>query len=242
MHRLSVILKQVEIGNQKVKTKFNKMEKRIIIFSGHYGSGKTNIAVNFATNLKQGGNKVAVADLDIVNPYFRTKDSLDLFEREGIRLICSEYANSNVDIPALPQDIYAVTDDTSYTMIVDVGGDDRGALALGRLTPKILQENNYDMLLIVNKFRPLTPNATSTIEVAREIERACKINFTGIINNSNLGELTTAEDVLESTAYANEISSLMKIPVKYTTVKASLFDSLNGKIEKLYPLTLQKKI
>ncbi len=218
------------------------MKKRIIIFSGHYGSGKTNIAVNFATNLKKSCDKVAVADLDIVNPYFRTKDSLDLFEKEGIRLICSEYANSNVDIPALPQDMYAVTDDRSYKVIVDVGGDDRGALALGRLTPKILEENDYDMLLIVNKFRPLTPDANSTIEVAREIERACKINFTGIINNSNLGNLTEIEDVLDSISYADEISRIMKIPVKYTTVKADLLDSLSGKIENLYPLNLQKKI
>lgn len=218
------------------------MKKRIIIFSGHYGSGKTNIAVNFATSLKKRGDKVAVADLDIVNPYFRTKDSLDLFEKEGIRLICSDYANSNVDIPALPQDIYAVTDDRSYKMIVDVGGDDRGALALGRLTPKILEENDYDMLLIVNMFRPLTPDATQTVEVAREIERACKINFTGIVNNSNLGNLTEESDVLSSLSYAEEISRLMGIPVKYTTVKEDLFDKLNGKIENLYPLKLQKKI
>ena len=218
------------------------MKKRIIIFSGHYGSGKTNIAVNFATSLKKRGDKVAVADLDIVNPYFRTKDSLDLFEKEGIRLICSNYANSNVDIPALPQDIYAVTDDRSYKMIVDVGGDDRGALALGRLTPKILEENDYDMLLIVNTYRPLTPDAIQTVEVAREIERACKINFTGIINNSNLGNLTEESDVLSSLSYAEEISRLMGIPVKYTTVKEDLFDKLNGKIENLYPLKLQKKI
>ena len=218
------------------------MDKRIIIFSGHYGSGKTNIAVNFATDLKKRHDKVAVADLDIVNPYFRTKDSLDLFEREGIRLICSEYANSNVDIPALPQDIYAVTDDTSYKMVVDVGGDDRGALALGRLTPKIIAENDYEMLLVINCYRPLTPNASSTVEVAREIESACKIKFTGIVNNSNLGDLTCEEDVLSSLSYALEISSLMKIPVKYTTVKSDLYNSLSGKIENLYPLNLQKKI
>ena len=218
------------------------MNKRIIIFSGHYGSGKTNIAVNFAIDLKKRHDKVAVADLDIVNPYFRTKDSLDLFEREGIRLICSEYANSNVDIPALPQDIYAVTDDTSYKMVVDVGGDDRGALALGRLTPKITAENDYEMLLVINCYRPLTPNASSTVEVAREIESACKIKFTGIVNNSNLGDLTCEEDVLSSLSYAQEISSLMKIPVKYTTVKSDLYNSLSGKIENLYPLNLQKKI
>ena len=218
------------------------MNKRIIIFSGHYGSGKTNIAVNFAIDLKKRHDKVAVADLDIVNPYFRTKDSLDLFNKEGIRLICSKYANSNVDIPALPQDIYAVTDDTSYKMVVDVGGDDRGALALGRLTPKITAENDYEMLLVINCYRPLTPDASSTVEVAREIETACKIKFTGIVNNSNLGNLTSEEDVLSSLSYAQEISSLMKIPVKYTTVKSDLYKSLSGKIENLYPLNLQKKI
>lgn len=218
------------------------MEKRIIIFSGHYGSGKTNIAVNFATDIKRKGNKVAVADLDIVNPYFRTKDSIELFNSEGIRLICSQYANSNVDIPALPQDIYAVTDDRSYKMVVDVGGDDRGALALGRLTPKILEENDYEMLFIVNMFRPLTPDALSTVEVAREIETACKIRFTGIINNSNLGELTSVDDVLSSVSYANQISKLMGIPVKYTTVKKELYETLKGKIDNLYSLNLQRKI
>lgn len=218
------------------------MEKRIIILSGHYGSGKTNVAVNFAIDLKKGGNKVAIADLDIVNPYFRTKDSIEDFNNLGVRLISSKYAGSNVDIPALPQDIYAITDDSTYKMVVDVGGDDRGALALGRLTPKILEEGDYDMLLVINRFRPLTPDAVSTIEVAKEIETACKIKFTGIINNSNLGELTTAEDVLNSKSYADEISSLLKIPVKYTTVKTELYEELKDKIENLYPLNLQKKI
>lgn len=218
------------------------MNKRITILSGHYGSGKTNVAVNFAIDLKKGGHKVAVSDLDIVNPYFRTKDSIEDFNRLGIRLISSEYAGSNVDIPALPQDIYAITDDKSYKMIVDVGGDDRGALALGRLTPKILEENDYDMLLVINCYRPLTPDAKSTAEVASEIETACKIKFTAIVNNSNLGELTTAEDVLNSLSYAQSVSKELNLPIKYTTVNSVLYESLKGKIENLYPLNLQKKI
>lgn len=216
--------------------------KRITIISGHYGSGKTNFAVNFAFNLKKDYDKVAVADLDIVNPYFRTKDSIEDFNSRNIRLISSEYAGSNVDIPALPQEMYAITDDQSYKMIVDVGGDDRGALALGRLTPKILEENDYDMLLVVNCYRPLTPNVSSTIEVAREIETACKIKFTGVINNSNLGELTTSEDVLDSINYAEDVAKALNVKVKYTTVKQSLYGELKEKIENLYPMTLQKKI
>ena len=130
--------------------------KRVTLLSGHYGSGKTNIAVNLAFAMKKQFDKVSIADIDIVNPYFRTKDSIDELTKAGIRLICSPYANSNLDIPALPQDIYSITDDRSAMAIVDIGGDDRGALALGRWAPGILEENDYEMLLVVNRFRPLT--------------------------------------------------------------------------------------
>lgn len=215
--------------------------KRLTLLCGHYGSGKTNIAVNMALDLKRQYENVAVADLDIVNPYFRTKDSLEEFEKAGVDLIVSEYANSNLDIPALPQQIYRLTDDLSLKAIVDVGGDDRGALALGRLAPKIKEENNYDMLLVINKFRPLTPDAQSTIEVMREIEFAGGIKFTGIINNSNLGEETTAEDVLSSQEYANEVSSLSALPVLLTTVHKKLYNNLVGQIDNLFEMELQKK-
>lgn len=216
--------------------------KRITILSGHYGSGKTNVAVNLAVALKGTKEKVALADLDIVNPYFRSKDSLEELNKNEIRFICSEYANSNVDIPALPQDMYAVTDDKSMTVVVDVGGDDRGALALGRLTPEILKENDYEMLLVVNEFRPLTPDVASTLEVAREIETACKIKFTGVINNSNLGELTTADDVLNSLDYANGVAKSLGVKVKATTVDSRLYLELKDKINNLFALKLQKKI
>ena len=104
--------------------------KRITVFSGHYGSGKTNVAISVALDAAKAGKSVTVADLDIVNPYFRTKDSAKELEAAGIELICSDYANTNVDIPALPQSMYAITDDRSRSVIVDLGGDDRGALAL----------------------------------------------------------------------------------------------------------------
>ena len=160
--------------------------KRLTLLCGHYGSGKTNIAVNMAMDLRRRCDRVAVADLDIVNPYFRTKDSDADFRDAGIRLICSEFANSNVDLPAMPQDLYAITDDKGMSVILDIGGDDRGALALGRIAPAVLAENDYDMLLVINGRRPLTPDAASTAEVLHEIEAACGIPFTGIINNTNL--------------------------------------------------------
>ena len=120
---------------------------RITILCGHYGSGKTNVALNLAYRLKEQNSRVAIADLDIVNPYFRTKDSSNILCDLGIRLICSEYANSNVDIPALPQDMYVITEDKNLNVIVDVGGDDRGALALGRIKKAIIDENNFSMLI-----------------------------------------------------------------------------------------------
>ena len=216
--------------------------KRITLLCGHYGSGKTNVAVNMAFDLKKQFDKVALADLDIVNPYFRAKDSQKELITAGIRFIGSEYANSNVDIPALPQDMYAITDDRSMTAVMDIGGDDRGALALGRYTPAILEENNYEMLLVINGYRPLTRDADSTLEIIREIEAAGGIPFTAIINNSNLGEETDAETVLSSLAYAEEISAATGLPIKMTTVRAELYEELKDRIPNLFPLTLQYKI
>ena len=213
--------------------------KRITLFAGHYGSGKTNIAVNYAIKIKEAGNNVKLADLDIVNPYYRAKDSEDLLEKKGIELISSRYANSNVDFPAIPPQMYSVVDDKETHFVMDIGGDDRGALALGRYAPEILKEGNYEMYFVINKFRPLTPDAESTVEVMREVESAGGIAFTAIVNNSNLGNETTAEDVLSSVSYAEEISRLTGIPVKMTAVKNELFNELSGKIENLLPLNLQ---
>lgn len=207
---------------------------------GHYGSGKTNIALNLAAEYKKTRERVAIADLDIVNPYFRTKDSLDFLEEQGIRLIVSEYANTNIDIPALPQDMYAVTDDKGLTCVLDIGGDDRGALVLGRLRPEILRENDYENLLVINRYRPLTADAASTVEVMREIEEASGIPFTGIINNSNIGVETTAEAVLASLPYAEEVSKLTGLPIRMTTVRDDIAKGLAGKVEGLFPLKLQK--
>ena len=124
--------------------------KRITILCGHYGSGKTNVAVNMAYDLKAQHDKVLIADLDIVNPYFRTKDSKADLEERGITLISSEYAGTNVDIPAMPQQMYAIIDNRESKAIIDVGGDDRGALALGRIMPSIMEENDYEMLFVFN--------------------------------------------------------------------------------------------
>ena len=218
------------------------INKRVLLLCGHYGSGKTNIAVNLVQAIKREYATVTLADLDIVNPYFRSKDSATELEEAGIRLICSNYANSNVDIPALPSDLYALTDDRRMRAVIDIGGDDRGALVLGRLAPSILEENDYEMLMVINCYRPLTRDAASTIEVMREIEYAGGIRFTALVNNSNLGAETTADDVLASVRYANEVAAMSGLPVVMTTADEKLQNELQDKIPNLFPLKLQKKI
>ena len=216
--------------------------KRIVLLSGHYGSGKTNIAVNLALRLRERYPRVAIADVDVVNPYFRARDSQGELEDAGVRVICSAYAGSNVDLPALPQDMYAITDDRSLSAVIDVGGDDRGALALGRWRSAILAEDNYEMLLVVNRFRPLTRDAESTVEVMREIEAAARMRFTAVVNNSNLGDETTPEHVLGSADYIRSVCAQTGLPLKFTSVHAALFPALEGKIDNLFPLKLQWKI
>ncbi len=213
--------------------------KRLTILCGHYGSGKTNIAVNIATALRRTHDRVTVADLDIVNPYFRSKDSMADLTAAGIRLICSAYANSNVDIPALPQEMYALTDDRSMHAVLDIGGDDRGALVLGRLAPAILAEGNYEMLMVINRYRPLTRDVASTMEVLREIEAAGGIPFTGLVHNSNLGAETTAADVLDSRAYAEAVSLASGLPVVMTAVRQELYAAVRDEVPYPFPLDLQ---
>ena len=216
--------------------------KRLTLFAGHYGSGKTNIAVNYALLLAKEGKKVCIADLDIVNPYFRTKDSERELEENGITLICSQYANSNVDLPAIPAESYRLVQDKSCFGVIDIGGDDRGAYALGRFADAIKAEGSYRMAFVLNCFRPLTSTVDDAIEIMREIETAGKIKFTAIVNNSNLGALTTKEDVIASVKSAEELSRLSGLPIKMTTVNENLVNAFNGEITNIFPLKLQKKI
>ncbi len=215
--------------------------KRITLLAGHYGSGKTNISVNMALEVRKQYPETVIADLDIVNPYFRTLDSRNELAHAGIRLIVSDYANTNLDIPALPQDMYAIVDNKELRCIVDVGGDDRGALALGRIAPMIREENDYDLLLVINYYRPLTRTADDVLEVLSEIEAAARLKFTGIINNSNLGAETTAQTVLDSLPFAREVSEKTGLPIVLTTVEEEIYEELKGKIGDLFPMKLQKR-
>ena len=215
--------------------------KRITLFAGHYGSGKTNIAVNYALYLAREGKQVAIADLDIVNPYFRTKDSAKELSEAGIDLISPQFANTNVDLPALPAETYRLVEDRNLFAIMDIGGDDRGAYALGRYTPAILQENNYRMAFVANPYRPLTRTPEEALQVMREIEAACSLPFTCIVNNANLAHETTAQAVLDAADYMAELSRISGLPLWLTAAEDSVAAELAGQVDNLLPMQLQEK-
>lgn len=213
--------------------------KRITLFCGHFGSGKTNVAVNYALHLREEGKDVTIADLDIVNPYFRTKDSEDELRAAGVEVISLPFANTSTDLPAMPSQAYSLAQNTSRYAVLDIGGDDRGAYALGRFAPAILKENNYENWFVVNFHRPLTQNAADALEILREIEAAGGVPVTGIVNNSNLGEETTVGDIVSTEEAAQELSRIAGIPMVMTTVRQDLTAQMSG--GGLFGMKLQKK-
>ena len=215
--------------------------KRLTLFAGHYGSGKTNIAVNYALHLAREGKSVCIADLDIVNPYFRTADSAKVLKEAGIDLISPKFANSNVDLPALPAESYRLVQDKRSFGIMDIGGDDRGAYALGRYVPFIKEENNYRMIFVANAYRPLTSTPEDAMEVMGEIETACGLPFTDIVNNSHLGNFTDVQTVLDTQEYIEKLCALSGLPLFCTTVREDLAAAVSAHIPNVLPLQLQEK-
>ena len=213
--------------------------KRLTLFAGHYGSGKTNIAVNYAIALAKENKQVCIADLDIVNPYFRTADSAERLEKAGVELISPQFANTNVDLPALPAEAYKLVQNKNRYGIMDIGGDDRGAYALGRYVPYIREENDYRMVFVANCCRPLTRTADEALEVMGEIEAACGLRFTDIVNNSNLGPMTDPQVLESSQPFIRELCEKSGLPLFFTAVRADLAPLV--KLPNLFPLQLQEK-
>lgn len=210
--------------------------KRVVLFMGHYGSGKTFCAVNYALALAEKGLPVSIYDLDIVNPYFRTVDAAKTLNEAGVELVVSPYAETNVDIPAMNAASYKMVDDKTRYAVLDIGGDERGALALGRFYEKINAENNFECLLVVNPFRPETRDIEGAVAVKNEIETVSRIKFTGIVNNANLGAETTIDDILYGKRFCEKLGERLKIPVKFSAVTKSLCEKAKGKIDKILPV------
>ncbi|HEX9060218.1 MAG TPA: hypothetical protein VF941_08550 [Clostridia bacterium] len=192
------------------------ISRRINIFTGHFGSGKTEVSVNFALNLSETSDNVAIVDFDIVNPYFRTADAKDIMEEKGIKVLLPMYANTNVDVPAIPAEVNTLFENKSYRVILDVGGDDLGAKVLSRYRDEILSDDFY-MYFVINTNRPMTDSVLKIEEMIYSIEESARIKVSGLVNNTNLLHFTTSEDVMNGHEMILEVSKKLGIPIAFST-------------------------
>jgi len=197
-------------------------DKKIIIVVGHYGAGKTNISVNLSVKLKeQTGIVYTLVDLDTVNPYFRSADNIKDLQENGIDFIGPEFANTNVEVISVPAEIHSIFVNKNKRAIIDVGGDDNGATVLGMFADKIKQEN-YEMIYVVNKYRNLISEAETAVNLAGFIECNSKLEITSVINNSNIGSLTTEKEIINSIEYAQKTADLLNVPLLGTSSMADI--------------------
>lgn len=197
----------------------------INIITGHYGSGKTEFAINLALKKMSEGKKVTICDLDIVNPYFRTSDVKNFLSQKGINVIASEFASSNVDIPVLPGEILSVFADSRTEAVLDVGGDEDGAVALGGFF-NYIKNREYRMFFVINTLRPMTANEDDILELAKKIEETSRLKITDIVNNTNLANLTDKNHILESVATVENCAQNMGVPVTYISGRRDVLKNL----------------
>lgn len=213
-------------------------DNRIRIIVGHYGSGKTEFAVNYAVKLSKLGKKVVLADLDVVNPYFRSREKADELENLGVKVMGSSIKGNAVDVPSVSAEIYGPLQDESLDAILDVGGDPAGARALGRYH-NFFEDGKYDMLFVVNANRPETQTLENVEKYIRDIERSSRAKVTGLINNTHLLKSTTAEDVLSGQRLVEEVSDALNIPIKYVSALEHVAKELPHDIKgEIFPIKL----
>lgn len=197
----------------------------VTIFTGNLGSGKTEIAINFALNLLQQGNQVSLVDLDIINPYFRTRLAQQALTDKGLQVICPPPQLANADVPALSPAIAGALQTQSGYCVCDVGGDDVGAIALGRFKPYLPPER-YQFYFVVNACRPRTGTVDGILEILAGVERNSRLKATALVNNTNLGAETSCEVVLDGYKVVERAAKELGLPVAFTAVSKELASEL----------------
>ena len=214
--------------------------KRIQIITGHYGSGKTEYAVNLALHLAQERENVTLADLDIVNPYFRSYEQAKRLEDAGIRVIVTS-CGGIADIPAINPEVMSVFQQEKWTGVLDIGGDPIGARVLARFAPQ-LKTSEFDLLFVLNANRPETKDVESALQYMQGIEAECRQKVTGIVNNTHLCGETTAEEILKGARLAQQLSERTSLPVIHHAVQRKFVEQVQDKLsEPVLPMNIYMK-
>ena len=215
-------------------------ERRVTVYVGHFGSGKTEIALNRALDLTAAGVPVTLADLDVVKPYFRTRSAKAILDDAGIELLAPQGANIHGDLPIIVPQIRSQLRDPARRLIMDIGGDGVGARVLGSLSDVVPIEDT-DCLLVLNFRRPSTPDPEGAAAIVREIEAVGRVPVTGLVSNTHLMEETTAEVVLEGHRLAQETARRVGVPLLAVTVQEDLARELEG-VDLGCPLVTMRRI
>ncbi len=214
--------------------------KRFIFILGNFGSGKTEISINLALDGAEKGRTVLV-DMDIINPYFKSSSKEELLTKKGVRVIKPDYANTTMDVPTLPAEIYSPFDDKPDRAVFDIGGDPVGSSVLGLLRDRIREvRDECDFLMVVNPFRPMQDTPDKIISLMEEIEVKTGIRFDGFISNGNIARETTIDDIYASEGIARELSEEKNIPVYFTAIEESLAKEYNGE-NKIFPVHINMR-
>lgn len=214
---------------------------RINVFTGHFGSGKTEIAINFAKKLKDEGKEVTIVDLDVVNPYFCVRDKWDDLEAYGIRVISQDRHLSNAELMIVVPEVYSAFDKKDHYVVMDVGGDDSGAIVLGQYN-RFFKEEAYSLYFVINNNRPLTEDLENTKLYIDAIEMTSRLKVTDLISNTNMSYETSVEDVIRGDKIVSKLALELKLPHAYTVVKKDLVEEVKGKVKgELFPIDIYMK-
>jgi len=201
-------------------------KERINIFTGDYGSGKTEISINYALELAAKNDKVKLVDLDIVNPYFRSREAKEPLMEADVEVVAPAGKLVQADLPALPPQILGAIQDKNSKLIFDVGGEENGTIALGRFR-QYLDEVETNVNFVINPNRPFTGDSAGVKEVINKIEKASRLKVDYLISNPNLGRETKVNDIIEGHKQLEEISEELGIPIKFLVISQEMIDRVN---------------
>ncbi|SMC58583.1 hypothetical protein [Sporomusa malonica] len=209
-------------------------DNRITIFLGEFGSGKTELAVNYALKLQQAGQQTAIVDMDLIKPYFRTRENKELLEKNGVKVVAPDSRLSHADLPVIPHNLVEIFSQTNTQVVMDVGGGE-SAIALGQLK-RYFDQSSYQALLVVNTKRPFTSSTEGIINILRRIEQVSRLTISGLVSNANLGPETTSEHIQEGLVIVEQAAKAMTLPVKWVVVP----DWLEQTVQASVPLFILK--